>query len=200
MGEHVRRLSAEAFDPLQLQDRGVRPLLRRLRRHRRVGVEQRAVQRHQLIDHGAMRGKWLWFARHQIGFRRPRGAIRGALSILIYRFRPFAHPFWCSVAGNARRSIKGDRLDVIGACTPLNQACRQVRGPAGPRPTATAYCATLMIASPSYIRIFAKISLHRLNALSIAAVGVMPLLITSAWASPQSCSASHWPQAGENAL
>ena len=66
--------------------------------------------------------------------------------------------------------------------------------------TAKNSCVTLTCASLSYIVIFAKISLQRLNALSIAAAGVIPFLITSAWAWPQSCSESHWPQAGENAL
>ena len=67
-------------------------------------------------------------------------------------------------------------------------------------PTPIVHCVTPTFTSLSYIVIFVKISLQRLNALSIAAAGVMLFLITSAWAWPQSCSESHWPQAGENAL
>ena len=41
-----------------------------------------------------------------------------------------------------------------------------------------------------------KISSARLKALSTAAVGVIPFFMTSACATPQSCSALTWPQAG----
>ena len=65
------------------------------------------------------------------------------------------------------------------------------------RPTVSACCVTLMFASPGiYITTFAKISLHRLNALSTASATFMPFLMTSACAWPQSCSALAWPQAG----
>ena len=52
-------------------------------------------------------------------------------------------------------------------------------------------------ASPSYIVIFAKTSLQRFNALSTESATFMLFLMTSAWAMPQTCSASNWPQAGE---
>ena len=41
-----------------------------------------------------------------------------------------------------------------------------------------------------------KIASALLNALSTASVGVIPFLMTSAYATPQSCSALTWPQAG----
>lgn len=65
-----------------------------------------------------------------------------------------------------------------GSCRSANRA----RHSGYPFSPAIVCYVTLTFASLSYIAIFAKISLQRLNALSVAAAGVMAFLITSACA------------------